>query len=66
MNGKPKTWKEPIKTNLYGQDVLYAMYYRATAMWKVYLKNFKTQEMCNKAASEDPYLLEFVTDTFKT
>lgn len=32
MNGKPKTWKEPIKTNLYGQDVLYAMYYRATAM----------------------------------
>ena len=30
-----KTWKDRIKTNFHGQDVLYDMYCNATAMVKI-------------------------------
>ena len=34
-NGKLKTWKECIKTNFHGQDVLRDMYCNATAVLKI-------------------------------
>ena len=34
-NGKLKTWKECIKTNFHGQDVLQDMYCNATAVLKI-------------------------------
>ena len=33
--GKLKTWKERIKTDFHGQDVLYDMYCNATAVLKI-------------------------------
>ena len=35
VHGKLKTWKERIKTNFNGQDVLYDMHYNATAVLKI-------------------------------
>ena len=35
VHGKLKTWKERIKTNFHGQDVLYDMYCNATAVLKM-------------------------------
>ena len=35
VHGKLKTWKDRIKTNFHGQDVLYDMYCNATAMVKI-------------------------------
>ena len=35
VNGKLKTWKEHIKTNVHGQDVPYNMYCNATAVLKI-------------------------------
>ena len=35
VRGKLKTWKERIKTNFYGQDVPYDMYWAATAILKI-------------------------------
>ena len=35
MHGKLKTWKEGIRTNFHGQDVLYDVYYNATEVFKV-------------------------------
>ena len=35
VRGKLKTWKESIKTNFHGQDVLYDMYCNAVAMLKI-------------------------------
>ena len=36
MHGELKTQKECIKTNFYGKDVPYDIYYNATAVLKVY------------------------------
>ena len=35
VNGKLKTWKELIKTNLHGQDVPYNLHCNATAVLKI-------------------------------
>ena len=35
VNGKLKTWKERIRTNFHGQDVLYDMLCNATAVLKI-------------------------------
>ena len=35
VNGKLKTWKKRIKTNLHGRDVPYDMYCSATAVLKI-------------------------------
>ena len=35
VHGKLKTWKERIKTNFHGQDVLYDMYCNAKAVLKI-------------------------------
>ena len=35
VHGKLKTWKECIKTNFHGQDVLYDMYCNATTVLKI-------------------------------
>ena len=35
VHGKLKIWKERIKTNFHGQDVLYDMYCNATAVLKI-------------------------------
>ena len=35
VHGKLKIWKERIKTNIHGQDVLYDMYCNATAVLKI-------------------------------
>ena len=35
VHGKLKMWKKRIKTNFYGQDVPYHMYYKATAVLKI-------------------------------
>ena len=36
MHHKLKKWKESIKANAHGQDVLYDMYSNATAVLKIY------------------------------
>ena len=35
VNGKLKRWKERIKTNFHGQDVLYNMHSNATTVLKI-------------------------------
>ena len=35
VHGKLKMWKEHIKSNFHGQDVLYDLYCRATAVLKI-------------------------------
>ena len=35
VNGKLKTWKERIKTNFHGQDVLYNMHSNTTTVLKI-------------------------------
>ena len=35
VHGKLKTWKERIKTNFHGQDVVYDMYCNVTAVLKI-------------------------------
>ena len=36
VHGTLKMWKESIKTNFHGEDVLYDMYFNATAVLKIY------------------------------